>query len=227
MSTVQKATYAIYAFELIYAAYIVSEKVNSWLGHPLTQPRVLFYGLPILIFLLSTAHKDDVRTLSIAKDLNNRDGQPYNIETAQEMLGERVTDMHKWVYETIGDDAWDDLQVDEMHTLGVESFVQLEYDGHTGVDFGLIGLLQGSTDEITLCLSEGAPLDSDIVQAALAEGFLENDPSTGVLLGRITCGKKMAKKHGADPKDWHSLSVGDSRWRILARAARKVYSSRT
>jgi hypothetical protein len=211
MSTVQKATYAIYTFELIYAVYIVSE--------------VLFYGLPILIFLLSTANKDDVRILYIAKDLNNRDGQPYNIETAQEMLRERVADIQEWLYDPIRDDAWDDLQTGEMHTLVVESFVQCDYDGHTGVDFGLIGL-HCSTEEATLCLSEGAPLDSDTVQAALAEGYLENDPSTEVLLGKITCGKKMAEKHGADPKDWHSLSVGYSRWHILARAAREVYSLR-
>ncbi|KAL2802971.1 hypothetical protein BJX63DRAFT_413393 [Aspergillus granulosus] len=217
----------LYTLELSFPAYIVFQRLNSQLGFTWTESRAILYTTLIQIVLMAhLAQISSVKVLCIAKDFENKDGQPFGAATAQYMLRIRLEAIHQWLLESIPDYTWNTLEVGEVDFLPVESFVEQDHQGYAGVDFGLMGLLQLNRDDVTLCLSDGAPLDHDVVNEALLEGFHEVEHDSDIILGRTICGKKMAEKYGANPRNWHGLSVDLSRWTILARQARKLYAMR-
>jgi hypothetical protein len=245
MTTSQIMTIVLYAFESALPAYIGIRWLNN--QYPATLPAL--FAVIVLITHLNKILCE--QTLYIAKDIANKDGQPYGITTAMHMLRSRVTGMVQYI-EAIPDHAWCRLDVKSVTVRGLENFVQEKYEMngevYDGIDFGLCAQLDPKTGVITFGLSDGAPLDDWIIKQAQDGGF-HGDPDLSTRhptdanannwkdglpkfkveldaqfrLGITTCGRQMYKVFRVNPKDWHLWSVGVSRWLILARAAWKMF----
>jgi hypothetical protein len=242
----------LYAFELALPAYIGIRGLNSQFDYSCTEYPATLPALFAVIVLITHLNKILCeRILYIAKDIANKDGQPYGITTAMHMLRSRVTGIVQYI-EAIPDHAWCKLDVESVTVLGPENFIQEKYElngkVYTGVDFGLWARLDAKTGVITFGLSDGAPLDGRIIRQAQDDGFHDDpdlstghptdanvnnwkdgfpefkvEPNAQFRLGKTTCGRQMSEVFRVNAKDWHPWSVGVSRWLILARAAWKEF----